>query len=135
MAALRDLRSSRIEAKANGFLESGLDGVKRIPFEKPLRVATTPRHDYINSCVGDHFNVIDMDDIRCAKISLGSDPLGGAATTGSLLPSATAWILQSLMTTHRSDLQPHDRRLGRQDPDGPLVTLRDEAAHRSEGPL
>ena len=35
-----------IEAKANEFLESGLLGVKRIPFEKALRAPTTHRHDY-----------------------------------------------------------------------------------------
>ena len=35
-----------IEAKANGFLENGLRGVKRIPFEKALRASTTHRHDY-----------------------------------------------------------------------------------------
>ena len=68
-----------IEAKANGFLESGLDGVKRIPFERALHAATTHRHDYINSYVGDLCNVIDMTAIRGAKISLGVDPLGGAA--------------------------------------------------------
>src|SRR2546422_6139666 len=28
---------------------SGLDGVKRIPYEKALRAATTHRHDYLNA--------------------------------------------------------------------------------------
>ena len=67
-----------IEAKANEFLESGLQGVKRIPFEKALRASTTHRHDYLNAYVDDLGNVIDMDAIRGAKISLGVDPLGGA---------------------------------------------------------
>ena len=67
-----------IEAKANEFLESGLQGVKRIPFEKALRASTTHRHDYLNAYVSDLGNVIDMDAIRGAKISLGVDPLGGA---------------------------------------------------------
>ena len=35
-----------IEAKANEFLENGLLGLKRIPFEKALRASTTHRHDY-----------------------------------------------------------------------------------------
>jgi phosphoglucomutase len=67
-----------IEAKANGFLENGLQGVKRIPFEKALRASTTHRHDYLNSYISDLGDVIDMDAIRYANISLGVDPLGGA---------------------------------------------------------
>ncbi len=67
-----------IQARANEFLESGLAGVKRIPYEKALRAATTHRHDYLNAYVADLANVIDMDAIRGAKISLGVDPLGGA---------------------------------------------------------
>jgi phosphoglucomutase len=67
-----------IEAKANELLESGLRGVKRLPFEKALHAATTHRHDYLDAYVSDLGNVIDMDAIRGAKISLGVDPLGGA---------------------------------------------------------
>ena len=67
-----------IEAKANELLESGLRGVKRLPYEKALHAATTHRHDYLNAYVGDLGNVIDMEAIRGAKISLGVDPLGGA---------------------------------------------------------
>jgi len=67
-----------IEAKANGFLENDLRGVKRIPFDKALRAGTTHRHDYLNAYITDLADVIDMDAIRGAKISLGVDPLGGA---------------------------------------------------------
>ena len=67
-----------IEAKANGFLENGLRGVKRLPFEKAIRATTTHRHDYLDAYIGDLGNVIDMDAIRGAKINIGVDPLGGA---------------------------------------------------------
>ena len=67
-----------IEAKANEFISNGLNGVKRISFEKALGTGTTHRHDYLNAYVSDLGNVIDMDAIRGAKISLGVDPLGGA---------------------------------------------------------
>jgi phosphoglucomutase len=67
-----------IGAKANEFLENGLRGVKRIPFEKALHASTTHRHDYLRAYVADLANVVDMDAIRGAKISLGVDPLGGA---------------------------------------------------------
>jgi phosphoglucomutase len=67
-----------IGAKANEFLENGLRGVKRIPFEKALHASTTHRHDYLNAYVSDLANVVDMDAIRGAKIGMGVDPLGGA---------------------------------------------------------
>jgi phosphoglucomutase len=67
-----------IEAKANEFLENGLLGVKRIPYEKALRAATTHRHDYLTAYISDLGNVIDMGVIRDAKIKMGVDPLGGA---------------------------------------------------------
>jgi len=67
-----------IESRANEFLERGLLGVKRIPFEKALRAGTTHRHDYLNEYVGDLCNVVDMAAIHDSRISLGVDPLGGA---------------------------------------------------------
>ena len=67
-----------IEARANELLESGLSGVKRVPYEKALHAATTHRHDYLDAYISDLANVIDMEAIRGSKISLGVDPLGGA---------------------------------------------------------
>ena len=67
-----------IEARANEFLEGGVRDVKRIPFERALRAATTHRHDYLNAYVNDLGGVLDMDAIRGAHIRMGVDPLGGA---------------------------------------------------------
>jgi phosphoglucomutase len=67
-----------IEARANELMEQGLRDVKRIPYEKALRSATTHRHDYLNTYVADLGNVIDMEAIRGSKVRLGVDPLGGA---------------------------------------------------------
>ncbi len=67
-----------IEAKANEFIDKGLLGLKRIPFEKALRAPTTHRHDYLNAYITDLANVLDMNAIRGANINLGVDPLGGA---------------------------------------------------------
>ncbi len=67
-----------IEARANAFLERGLQGVKRIGYEQALRASTTHRHDYLNAYVSDLGSVLDMDAIRGANISMGVDPLGGA---------------------------------------------------------
>ncbi len=67
-----------IQARANELLESALAGVKRMPYEKALRAATTHRHDYLNAYVADLANVVDMDAVREANLHLGVDPLGGA---------------------------------------------------------
>jgi phosphoglucomutase len=67
-----------IEARANELLEHGLRDVRRVPYEKALRSATTHRHDYLNTYVADLGNVIDMAAIRDSKVRLGVDPLGGA---------------------------------------------------------
>jgi phosphoglucomutase len=67
-----------IQATANQFLESALQGIKRISFEQALRASTTHRHDFLSSYISDLANVIDMDSIRAAKVNMGVDPLGGA---------------------------------------------------------
>ena len=67
-----------IQATANQFLESALQGVKKIPFEQALRTSTTHRHDFLSSYVSDLANVIDIDSIRGARVNMGVDPLGGA---------------------------------------------------------
>ncbi|MGP0088821.1 MAG: phosphoglucomutase (alpha-D-glucose-1,6-bisphosphate-dependent) [Xanthobacteraceae bacterium] len=67
-----------IEARANALLESGLQGVKRIPYEQARRAGTTHRHDFLNAYVGDLGSVLDLDVVRGANIRMGVDPLGGA---------------------------------------------------------
>src|SRR5829696_5247918 len=67
-----------IQATANQFLESGLQGIKRISFEQAVRASTTHRHDFLSSYINDLANVIDLDSIRGAKVNMGVDPLGGA---------------------------------------------------------
>jgi phosphoglucomutase len=67
-----------IQAKSNEFLEKNLLDVKRVPFEKALYASTTHKYDYLNTYITDLANVIDMDIIRRAKLSMGVDPLGGA---------------------------------------------------------
>jgi phosphoglucomutase len=70
--------SGWIESQANGLLEAGLRGVRRIPYETAVRASTTGRHDFLTAYTSDLGSVIDMDAIRGAAVSLGVDPLGGA---------------------------------------------------------
>ena len=67
-----------IQEKANALLAADLEGVKRMPFERARRAATTRPYDYLGAYVDDLPQVIDLDAIRAAQMSLGVDPLGGA---------------------------------------------------------
>jgi phosphoglucomutase len=68
-----------VEDRANELLRAGNAGVKRIPFDKAIRSATTHQEDFILPYVRDLKNVVDMDAIRGAHLKLGVDPLGGAS--------------------------------------------------------
>lgn len=67
-----------IEKKANEFLEAKLAGVKRIPLARALKASTTRRQDFLTAYIADLANVVDMEAIKAARISMGVDPLGGA---------------------------------------------------------
>ena len=67
-----------IEQTANALLTSGLHDVRRMPYARALRAATTHLHDYITPYVDDLGSVIDMEAIRGAGVRIGVDPLGGA---------------------------------------------------------
>ena len=68
-----------VQDRANELLRAGNAGVKRVPFEKAIRAATTHQEDFVLPYVRDLKNVVDMDAIREARLKLGVDPLGGAS--------------------------------------------------------
>jgi phosphoglucomutase len=67
-----------IERAANALLERGLDGLRRVPYERARRSPRVHRHDYIGAYVPDLANVVDMAAIRASGVKIGIDPLGGA---------------------------------------------------------
>ena len=67
-----------IERAANGFLQDGLRGVKRIPYDRARKSSCVHRTDYIGPYVADLANVVDMEAIRTEGVKIGIDPLGGA---------------------------------------------------------
>ncbi|HLD99334.1 MAG TPA: phosphoglucomutase (alpha-D-glucose-1,6-bisphosphate-dependent) [Bdellovibrionota bacterium] len=68
-----------IEKRANEMLANSLNGVKRTLFSKAIRSSTTHRFDYISPYVADLSNIVDLEAISSAGLTLGVDPLGGAA--------------------------------------------------------
>ena len=68
-----------VQDRANALLRERNAGVKRVPFEKAVKAATTRQEDFVLPYVQDLRNVIDMEIIREANLTLAVDPLGGAA--------------------------------------------------------
>lgn len=68
-----------IETRANRYLESGLQGVRRVRASAAWHASSTQKHDYLAAYVSDLANVIDMEAVSRAKLKLGVDPLGGAS--------------------------------------------------------
>ena len=68
-----------IQNAANEFLAKGLDGVRRIPWERARKAACVHAYDYTTPYVSDLANVVDMEAIRASGVRIGIDPLGGAA--------------------------------------------------------
>lgn len=67
-----------IEAAANALLVDGLRAVRRTPYERARRAATTHLCDYVTPYVEELGTVIDMARIRSAGVRIGVDPFGGA---------------------------------------------------------
>ncbi len=67
-----------IEASANLLLEGRVENVRRMPFARARRAATTHEHDFLDAYVADLGSVIDFEAIRSAGIRMAVDPLGGA---------------------------------------------------------
>src|ERR1700744_1174161 len=71
--------TGKVEKQANRYLENGLKGVARMPYDRARKSETVHRYDYIGPYVADLDNVVDMALIKSAGVRIGIDPLGGAA--------------------------------------------------------
>jgi phosphoglucomutase len=68
-----------IQERANALLKAGIASAKRVPFATAIKAPTTHQTDFVLPYVRDLRNVVDMKAIREAGLTLGVDPLGGAA--------------------------------------------------------
>jgi phosphoglucomutase len=68
-----------IQHTANALLARKLVGVRRVPDSQARSSPRLHRHDYTTAYVEDLQNVVDMAAIRDSGITIGIDPLGGAA--------------------------------------------------------
>ncbi|RUL71876.1 phosphoglucomutase (alpha-D-glucose-1,6-bisphosphate-dependent) [Dyella choica] len=70
--------TSWIQQRANGLLESRLDGVKRMSYPQARRSSLVREYDFLGHYVDDLKNIIDFDVIRGSGVRMAVDPLGGA---------------------------------------------------------
>jgi phosphoglucomutase len=68
-----------IEERANEVLATGIELIRRLPFEKAMKSGSIHEYDYVTPYVADIQDVIDMEVIARAGLKIGADPLGGAA--------------------------------------------------------
>ncbi len=71
--------TSVIAARANELLESGLDGVRRVPFDSARGSELVTEYSFLDAYVAGLREVIDMEAIAAADLRIGADPLGGAS--------------------------------------------------------
>ncbi len=69
----------RVQDRANALLQSGLSGVKRLPYAQAQKAETTHAYDYVAPYVEALGAVIDMEAIAQAGLKIGADPMGGAS--------------------------------------------------------
>ncbi|MBW2283782.1 MAG: alpha-D-glucose phosphate-specific phosphoglucomutase [Deltaproteobacteria bacterium] len=69
----------QIQDRANELIADGLKDVRRTPLEKALKADTTQDHDYVRPYVTDLAHVVDLQAVADAGLTIGVDPMGGAA--------------------------------------------------------
>lgn len=98
-----DTQTTRwIQDRANQILADGLRNVKRIPFERALKAATTHEYDYVKPYVDDLKNVVNMPAIQAAELKIGVDPMGGSGV-GFWEPIAETYKLNLNVVNPRVD--------------------------------
>jgi len=68
-----------VEKNANCFLEAGLKGVARMPYDRARKAPSTHLYDFITPYVADLGNTVDLALVKSSGVKIVIDPLGGAA--------------------------------------------------------
>ena len=117
-----------IEERANAIMRDGNVGVKRLPYAKVIAAASVRQEDFVLPYVRDLENVVDTAAIRGARLSLGVDPLGGAAqpyweAINSVYALDIAVVNPALDPTFSFMTVDHDGKI-RMDPSSPYAMAR-----------
>jgi phosphoglucomutase len=91
-----------IQDRANEILRNGLSEVKRVPFEKALKMPVIHEMDYVQPYVQDLKNVVNMEAIASSGLKIGVDPMGGSGV-GYWQPIAETYKLDLNVVNPRVD--------------------------------
>ena len=117
-----------IQERANALIAEGLRAVVRMPFDRARTASTTHPHGYLNFYVNDLSAVVDMQAISESRVHIGVDPLGGASIAyWDAIGDRYGLDLRGCQSHRRPGVRVHDRRLGRPNPNGPFIGVRDGA--------
>ena len=117
-----------VEDRANELLRQRNAGVRRVPFAAAVNAASTHEADFVLPYVRDLRNVLDLDVIRGAGLTLAVDPLGGS-TKDYWEPISTVYGLDITVVNPAIDPQfafmtvDHDGQI-RMDPSSPYAMAR-----------
>ena len=70
--------TTKIQNRANELIKEGVDKIKRVPFERAVKMDNVHFMDYMMPYVKALARVIDMDAVANSGLKVGSDPLGGS---------------------------------------------------------
>ncbi|NLL37845.1 MAG: phosphoglucomutase (alpha-D-glucose-1,6-bisphosphate-dependent) [Fretibacterium sp.] len=70
--------TSQIQNRANELIREGVERVKRIPFERAVKMDTTVFYDYVMPYVSALSDVLEMDAIAASDLRIGVDPMSGS---------------------------------------------------------
>ena len=71
--------TAKVEKQANAYIAAGMQGVRRMLYERARKAPSTHLHDFISPYVADLGNSVDMALVASSGVNIGIDPLGGAA--------------------------------------------------------
>ncbi len=67
-----------IQKRANEIINDGLKSVKRVSYEKALRMESVKAYDFVIPYISDLKNVINMQALSASGLKIGVDPMGGS---------------------------------------------------------
>lgn len=70
--------TGQIQIRANALIADNLNGVKRMDFDQAMKSEWVQEVDFAQNYINELDQVLDMQAIAGANLSLGTDPLGGA---------------------------------------------------------
>ncbi len=70
--------TSKIQNRANELIKNGVEKIKRIPFERAVKLDNVYFEDYVIPYVKALATVINMEAVAKSNLHIGADPLGGS---------------------------------------------------------